>query len=180
MSFFLFLGDAPFTSGDFIDKLFPNLWSLLINLLALVVLFAALYFIAYKPVKKFVKARKDYIEGNIKETEKGKKEMEKALRKKETIILDAREEGDRIIASSKADAEKRAEMIIGEANAEAASIRKEAKESIEREKKKAESEMRKAIVMAASEAARKALEGHVDEKEDERIRSSIRKEIGDE
>ena len=47
----------PFTAEDFLNKLFPNFWSLLINLLALIVLFVFLYKIAYKPVKKYLDAK---------------------------------------------------------------------------------------------------------------------------
>ena len=126
----LFLDDTPFDAGDFIGKLVPNLWSFLINLLALVVLFVALYFIAYKPVKKFVKARKDYIEGNIRSSERGKEEVEKTLRKKDSIIAEAREEGNKIIASSKDDANKRAAAIVESAQDEARSIKLEAEKDI--------------------------------------------------
>ena len=51
---------GPFSSEDFLNKLFPNFWSFLINLLALIVLFVVIFFLAYMPVKKFVKARQDY------------------------------------------------------------------------------------------------------------------------
>ena len=133
----LFLDDTPFDAGDFIGKLVPNLWSFLINLLALVVLFVALYFIAYKPVKKFVKARKDYIEGNIRSSERGKEEVEKTLRKKDSIIAEAREEGNKIIASSKDDANKRAAAIVESAQDEASSIKLEAEKDIAEARKKA-------------------------------------------
>jgi cbb3-type cytochrome oxidase subunit 3 len=63
---------TPFTAEDFINKLFPNGWSFLINFLAMIVLFIAVYFIAYKPVKKYVEARKDYVEHNLRDSERAK------------------------------------------------------------------------------------------------------------
>lgn len=173
----LFLDDTPFDAGDFIGKLVPNLWSFLINLLALVVLFVALYFIAYKPVKKFVKARKDYIEGNIRSSERGKEEVEKTLRKKDSILAEAREEGNKIIASSKDDASKRAAMIVGAAEKEARSLKLEAEKDIAEAKKKAEGEMKEAIIVTATASAKKALGRSLSEKEDAAIREAVAEEL---
>ncbi len=171
------LDDTPFSSGDFIDKLVPNLWSFLINLLALIVLFVALYFIAYKPVKRFVKARKDYIEGNIRDAEKGKEEMDKALRKKDSILEEAKKEGAEIVASSKEAALKRAKTILETAEEEAKRKKDEADLDIAKAKKKAEGEMREAILSVSVATAEKALERHVNEEEDRRLRKEVEKEL---
>ena len=143
----------------------------------IVVLFVALYFIAYKPVKKFVKARKDYIEGNIRSSERGKEEVEKTLRKKDSIIAEAREEGNKIIASSKADANKRAAAIVESAQDEARSIKLEAEKDIAEARKKAEGEMKEAIVMTATASAKKALGRSLSEKEDAAIREAVTEEL---
>ena len=58
------------TAQEFIDKLIPNFWSFLIQLLALVVLIIATIFLAYKPVKKMLAKRQNCIEENILEAEK--------------------------------------------------------------------------------------------------------------
>ena len=88
---------APFTVEDFLDKLFPNFWSLLINLLALIVLFVFLYHIAYKPVKKYLDARKNYVEKNIRDSESSKAMYEKKVAESETMISEARKEAGDII-----------------------------------------------------------------------------------
>ncbi len=172
-----FLDDTPFDAGDFIGKLVPNLWSFLINLAALAVLFVALYFIAYKPVKKFVKARKDYIEGNIRSAERGKEEVEKTLRQKDSIIAEAREEGNKIIATSKEDAGRRAAAIVDEAESQARALKLEAEKDIAEAKKKAEGEMKEAIVMTATASAKKALGRSLSAKEDAAIRAAVAEEL---
>lgn len=174
---FLVLDDAPFSTGDFIDKLFPNFWSFLINILALIVLFVALYFIAYKPVKKFVKARKDYVEGNLREAEEGKKEAERIHREKDAIILEAREEGKKIIDEARSNAEVRSEEILADAALEASRIKKEAEEDIALSRKKAEGEIRTAILEAASETAKKAVGSSLTPELEKKIREEARKEL---
>ena len=54
---------ADFMSAkDFIEKLIPNFWSFLIQLLSLIVLIVVIIVFAYKPVKKILKTRQDYID----------------------------------------------------------------------------------------------------------------------
>ena len=88
MPFLLLLSD-PFTPEDFLNKLIPNFWSFIINLLALIVTFVILYFVAYKPVKRYLKARKDYVKGNIEDSEKAKVTMEKREKETRHIVHDA-------------------------------------------------------------------------------------------
>ena len=57
---------------DFIEKLIPNFWSFLIQLLSLIVLIIVVIFVAYKPVKKILQKRQDYIVNNIRESEEAK------------------------------------------------------------------------------------------------------------
>ena len=49
--------------GDITEKLFPNPWDALAVFLAFVVLLIAVFYFAYKPVKKLLKERGDYVEG---------------------------------------------------------------------------------------------------------------------
>ncbi|MCR4562712.1 MAG: hypothetical protein K5694_05895, partial [Bacilli bacterium] len=77
---------SPFTAEDFLNKLFPNLWSVLINLIALIVLFLVVYFVAYKRIKKYKDARKDYIERNIRDAEQAKRLHEGKAKEADAVI----------------------------------------------------------------------------------------------
>ena len=77
---------APFQPEDFLSKIFGNFWSLLINLLALLVLFLVLFFLAYKPIRKYSEKRRDYIEGNISKAEEAKRFYEHKVTQTQDII----------------------------------------------------------------------------------------------
>ena len=156
---------APFTVEDFLDKLFPNFWSLLINLVALIVLFVFLYHIAYKPVKKYLDARKEYVEKNIRDSETSKAMYEKKVLESETMISNARKEAGEIISKAKGDAEVSAESIIKSANERAEARQKAADEAIAQTEEKSRSAIHEEIVNVALDAS-KAVLGREVNKED--------------
>ena len=156
---------APFTVEDFLDKLFPNFWSLLINLIALIVLFVFLYHIAYKPVKKYLDARKNYVEKNIRDSETSKAMYEKKVAESDVMISKARKEAGDIIAKAKSDAEVSAESIIKNANEQAEARQRAADEAIAQAEEKSRRAIREEIVNVALDAS-KAVLGREVNKED--------------
>ena len=80
------------TAQEFIDKLIPNFWSFLIQLLALVVLIIATIFLAYKPVKKMLAKRQEHIEENILQAEEAKAKAIIHEREASQLLLDKRKE----------------------------------------------------------------------------------------
>lgn len=178
----VFDGSKPFTQEDFLNKLFPNFWSFLINFLALVVLFVALYFIAYKPVKKYLDARKNSVEKNIKDAEEAKAIYERKAREGEQIVDEAKIEGAKIVEKSQKDALKAAEAIKSDAKMEASRLLKQADEDVERAVLKAQESLHEQIVNLAIEASKEALSESLDEKSQKKIIENLEKTIvkGDE
>lgn len=112
---------------------------ILLHLLNLVILFLILYFLLYKPVKNFMDKRKKYYEEQderskaaLAAAEKQKaqygeilgKADKQAEEKKQTIIADARSEGEKIIKTAEADAAE----ILKKANIRADEIKKRTEE----------------------------------------------------
>ena len=58
------------------DKLVPNLWAFLTQLLAFAVMCVAVIFLAYKPIHRYLQKRQDYIANNLADSEKNKREAE--------------------------------------------------------------------------------------------------------
>jgi len=162
-------GAAPFSSEDFLNKLFPNFWSFLINLGALIVLFLVIFFLAYKPVKKFVKARQDYIEGNIKDSEAAKKEYEEKLSESDKMKDDARKEADAIMDKARLDASAEALRIQEEAKKQAAKQIKDAEETIRLAEKKSREAIQEEIVNVAMDASKQVLGREVNEEDQKRL-----------
>lgn len=164
---------VPFTAEDFFDKLFPNVWSLLINLIALVVLFVLLFFIAYKPVRKYVEARKNHIENEMRESERLRRENEATNAQKEEIIKGAQDEASAIIAKAKGDAKDSAIQIRQDAEKAAAKKLKDADEAIALAEKRSREEMREEMVNIALDASKQLLGREVNAKDDERLLASF-------
>ena len=155
----------PFTAEDFLNKLFPNFGSLLINLVALIVLFVFLYFIAYKPFKRYLDARKNYVEKNIRDSETSKAMYEEKVAESDAMISKARKEAGEIIAKAKGDAEVSAESIIKNANEQAEARQRAADEAIAQAEEKSRRAIREEIVNVALDAS-KAVLGREVNKED--------------
>lgn len=170
----LFLaGDAPFTTEDFINKLVPNIWSFVIQLAALVVLFIAIYFIAYKPVKKLVDKRKDYVERNLKDSERAKKSAETREKAASDLIDDSKREANAIILKAKEDALTAGDGIKAAAEKEAQRRQIEADESIRLAEKKSTEKIRKEIVNVAMDASEHVLGREISGTDNERLLESF-------
>ena len=62
------LADVGQTIKDYISKnLIPSWVSFVVQFTALVILVLVVFFVAYKPVKKMLTKRADYVENNIKD-----------------------------------------------------------------------------------------------------------------
>ena len=171
---------APFTPEDFLKKLFPNFWSWLINFLALIVLFIAVYFLAYKPIKKYINARKDYIEHNLRDSETAKEINERKVKESESLITNAKVEANEIIKKAKDDASKQASLIVEEAKLDALKKQKDADISIKKAEEKSKEKIQKEIVNVAMDATKKVLQRDLKEDDERRFIEQFVKDVSEE
>jgi len=174
------LDSTPFTSEDFLNKLFPDFWSFLINFLALIVLFVAVYFLAYKPVKKYINARKDYIEHNLRDSERAKKMNEDKVKEGNAIINDAKKEASDIIQKAKTDASASASSIVSEAEKEALERQKAADLAIRQEEEKSRRAIHDEIVNVALDASKQVLAREVNEEDNAKFVKSFAENVSKE
>ncbi len=168
---------SPFSPEDFLNKIFGNFWSLLINLLALIVLFLVLYFVAYKPVRKYVEKRRDYINHNIHDAETAKRFYEAKASEGDKIIADARQEAQAIVTKAQDDAAKQATQIVEAANAEAKERQQRADEAIKQQEVKAQKAMQEAIVQVAMDASKELLGREVNTKDNEELVANFASQV---
>ncbi len=180
IAFLLDDASAPFTPEDFLKKLFPNFWSWLINFLALIVLFVVVYFFAYKPIRKYVNARKDYIEHNLRDSEAVKEINERKVKESNQLIIDAKTEANEIIQKAKVDASKQADVIVGEAKKEALKKQQDADIAIKQAEEKSRLAIQEEIVNVAMDASKKVLERNIDEKDNRRFLENFVKDVNEE
>lgn len=99
-----FLLVAPLSScdlseslGQVADGLLPNLWLTLTQVIVVLATAAVVIFLAYKPLKKKLKQRQDYIENNIKDSEDKKAQAEKKLLEADDAVIEAQKKAGDII-----------------------------------------------------------------------------------
>ena len=161
------------TKESFMDKLFPNPWDALAVFLAFILLLLAVFYFAYKPVKKLLKQRGDYVEGKIKTAEEREKESEKLLNKANEEVKASRVEAMAIVEKAKEDANKERQAILDKAKEEKAAEIKRTKEEIAQEIEASKDEIHREIVSVALDASSKVLEREVNKKDNEKLIDSF-------
>ena len=157
------------TAQEFIDKLIPNFWSFLIQLLALVVLIIATIFLAYKPVKKMLAKRQEHIEENILQAEEAKAKAIIHEREASQLLLDKRKEADEIISNAVKVAEIKKETIIKSTNDEIVIMKEKARQEIEQEVEDARTKLHNEIIDIALDASAHLLKREVSSEDNERL-----------
>ena len=144
-----------------LDIISVNLWSILISLVNLLLLFWIVKKFLYKPVKKMLDTRKETIDGSYKRAEEA--EQTALLHKKEyeEKLSGAKSEADEIIHSAVQSAKDREKDILTEAKSEADRILKRAEENAALELKKAENTIKKEIVEVSTLLSEKILKREI-------------------
>ena len=161
------------TIGDITEKLFPNPWDALAVFLAFVVLLIAVFYFAYKPVKKLLKERGDYVEGKIKSAETREKESQKLLDQANEEVKNKKVEAMGIVEKAKEDAQKERAAILEKAKEEKEAEIKRTKEEIAQEIEASKDEIHREIVSVALDASSKVLEREVNSKDNEKLIDSF-------
>ena len=164
---------------EFVDKLFPNPWDALAVFLAFIVLLLAVFYFAYKPVKKLIKQRGDYVEDKIKTAETREKESEKLLNEANEEIKAKRIEAMGIVEKAKEDANKERQAILDKAKEEKQSELQRTREEIAQEIEASKDEIHREIVSVALDASSKVLEREVNSKDNEKLIDSFIDDLKD-
>ena len=165
------------SADDFTSKLIPNWPSFVAQLGALVVLIIVVIVFAYKPVKKIITKRQDYIENNIKEAEKSKAVwQENELKSKETVLASERTAAD-IVAEAKNNAQKERAVILEQTQQDVIKMKKDAENDIARMEEEAQEQIRKEIVSVALDASSELLGREVSSKDNARLIEEFVEEV---
>ncbi len=167
-------GEDAISKDDLISKIFPtHPWDLVVQLIAFLLLIAIVTFLGYKPVKKLLKKRADYVQGQIAEAQEKNKAAELAASKKEETIAEGRLEAERIVNNAKKTAEESAKSIRAEAEADAEARRARADKEIEEAKEASLEEVKASIVDVALSASSALLGREVDSEDNRKLVSSF-------
>ena len=138
------------------------------------------FFFLHKPVCKILDQRAEAVNKDMDDAQKAREEAEAVKAEYEQRLEQSKEEAGRILSDATKRAQQRGDEIVAEANAEAATIKQRAEESIEREKKRAVNEIKEEIADMVIAAASKVAEKEISAADNERIISAELERIGKE
>lgn len=168
-SLFLVLFEIKFDGfDDFINKLIPNWFSFVVQFIALLITILIVVFIAYKPVKKYLTKRKEYVETNIKESEIKLAQSKTNLLVSEETINASNKQANQIINDAKTKAKEEASLILEKTKSEIKQMKQEAEKEIEDAKIEAKQEIQNEMIDVALEASKEILKREINEKDDKK------------
>ncbi len=142
---------------------------LILNILNVVIFVLVVRLLVYKPVKKFMTARREKINAELDEAAQTKREAENLLSEYQQKLADSKADADRIISDAHAEAKLASEKIISDAQGESRRIVEEARTKGEAEKKKILASVQGEIISASAMMAEKLLERSVSDADTRKI-----------
>ena len=137
-------------------------WKLMIaQIVNFGLVFAALYFIAAKPLSKLMKDRTKEITDGLDNAKKAETDVKNAGLKKEEIIKEGKDNAKKIVASSQADGKEIVKEAKTKAEKEKEEIIRQAKLDAEKEKKGADEQVRRDAAELIASGVKKVVEGYV-------------------
>ncbi len=172
------LFDVPITVDDFIGKLFPNgFLGILTQLLAFFVMVAIVTYFGYKPIKKVLNARKNYVENQIQSAEKANAEAESRELISRQTILASKKEAEIIVNDAKLAGEKVKEEILNDAKNATLEEKAKTEKEIALAKAKAIQEIEQEIVSVALEASKVVVGREINIEDNSRLVQDFIKEV---
>lgn len=162
-------GDGPFKSEDFTSRIFFNLWDFLAVFAAFIILVLIAFFVAYKPIKKFIANRQAYVEGKLSEAETREEKSRSLISEGEYYVSSSKKEAKQIIEQARVDASKQKEEILNEARQEAEMEKQKARAEIALEIEANKKAIHDEIVDVALSASEELLNREVKDKDNKRF-----------
>lgn len=146
---------------------------LIINIINIIVLFVIVRGLAYKPVKKFLDARKERVSKELSDAAKARQNAEEEALKYKELTEKSKAEGTEIINTAERTAKQSAAEIIASAKQSAAEITEKARENAKREREAQVASMKDEIAELAFDISRQVLSREVTDEDNMRIADSF-------
>lgn len=150
--------------------LFPSIPLMIATVIAFIIVFALLFYFVYKPIKKMMKERHDFVQSNIDDSIKNKEESILRLNDANASLKNAHSQADQIITQAKIKAEKVSEVYVQNAKTESKRLLEETALDIKNQQRQFDFKSKKYVVEIATEMAKKILKREISkETQDELI-----------
>lgn len=151
-------------------------WNLLFSAITVLVLYLILKHFFFEKVHKFMEARKAAVQDNLDRAKATVEEAQALLSEYQATLSNAEEEKRAIIKKAKAEADRRADAIVGEAKIQAQRIVSEAHENMRAEEEKAVVQLKKEVSSLAVLAAERIMQRELDEKSQQALVDQVLEE----
>lgn len=141
------------------------IWTIVTFLLLLV----AFNYLAWRPLKATLAAREDSIRTSLDDARQAREELQRLRGESAKMLADARTEADTILARTREDANRFRDEMKEKAQADAATIVKNAERRIEMETTRALQQIRAEAVEFSVAIASKILQRNVSKEDNERL-----------
>lgn len=164
-------------------RLFNLDWQLLADstliIVAVMVLFFALSYFLFNPVRKMLQGRRDKIKDELDQAQSDMEYAEGLKKEYESKLSEIQKEADEILADARKKALANENQIIAGAKEEAARIMERARKEAELEKQKCADDVKKEMISIASIMAGKVVAASIDTTVQDTLIDETLKEIGD-
>ena len=151
------------------NNLIPSWTSFIMQFAAFVILLVVVIFVAYKPIKKYLKKRQDYIEQEISDAERDKAEAATNLTQSQEAILASKKEAGMIIEEARQQGELQREQLLADARKEVERMKLDAEKDIARSRQEALDDIHKEMVDIALLTSSEILKREVNDEDNSRL-----------
>lgn len=168
--------------GDYIREsisknLIPDWISFTVQFIALVIMVTVILLVAYKPLKKMLIKRADYVENNIRESESAKAEALRNVAASEETLIASKKEAADIVANAKITAQNNQKETLEQTQLEIKKMKEQAEVDIAQSKVEAREEIKKEMVSIALAASEEVLKREINEKDNARVVEDFIKDL---
>jgi F-type H+-transporting ATPase subunit b len=156
-----------------ISDALPNLWVTLAQIGAFLIMVFVFIRFGYKPLKKKLDARKEYVATNKEESDKQLADAKAAHDVAESNIKASRVQANQIVENAHEEAVKDAEKVMADANAQAELKRQQGDKDLEERRLYLEQQAHNQIVNTALDASKEILGRELTQKDNAKIVDSF-------
>lgn len=151
------------------EGLLPNIWITLTQVLIFIVVVAAVFFLAYKPIKKKMAERQKFVQSNIDESVKAKKEAESNIKASKEVLDKAQVQAGDIIKKAQTVAEENAAKAQQDLAASIERQKVQAHKDLQDERRRMIQSAHEEIVDTAIAASKEILSKEIDEEANRKL-----------
>ncbi|MBR5362106.1 MAG: F0F1 ATP synthase subunit B [Oscillospiraceae bacterium] len=156
-----------------------DLGTILFTLCNTLILFLGLKHFLFKPVQKILTERQAAVDQTLQDAEDARSRAEAAETEYTEKLAVAKEESAAMLRNATRKAQQRSDEIVAQAKAEAAGILQQNRDELDRERRRAESELRSEVSGLAVLVAEKVVEREINQADHVRLIDEFIDSVGD-